>query len=197
MNRRRPSDKPLSEPMMVRLLKHICVTGPQWVYLNVITCPHTIFDDGYPDNKVHVAHMGPTWVLSAPGRPNVGPMNFAIRVVSPMTTTLALWQLLVSFAHSIVTYGKQYHQNHTLECRNSHEIFSWYVCAIRQAQCWLHIYEHNDEILAHFSLNNWPKFCKNRFEMEFLEWNLFKNDYHFKWICSYLSNYQYHRTGIC
>ena len=28
---RRPGDKPLSEPMMVRLLTHICVTWPQWV----------------------------------------------------------------------------------------------------------------------------------------------------------------------
>ena len=27
----RPGDKPLSEPMMVSLLTHICVTGPQWV----------------------------------------------------------------------------------------------------------------------------------------------------------------------
>ena len=27
----RPGDKPLSEPMMVRLLTHICVTRPQWV----------------------------------------------------------------------------------------------------------------------------------------------------------------------
>ena len=26
----RPGDKPLSEPMMVNLLTHICVTGPQW-----------------------------------------------------------------------------------------------------------------------------------------------------------------------
>ena len=35
----------------------------------------------YPDSKFHVAHMGPTWVLSAPGGPHVGPMNVAIRVV--------------------------------------------------------------------------------------------------------------------
>ena len=28
---RRPGDKPLSEPMMVNLLTHICVTWPQWV----------------------------------------------------------------------------------------------------------------------------------------------------------------------
>ena len=28
---RRTGDKPLSEPMMVRFLKHLCVTWPQWV----------------------------------------------------------------------------------------------------------------------------------------------------------------------
>ena len=28
---RRPGDKPLSEPMMIRLPTHICVTLPQWV----------------------------------------------------------------------------------------------------------------------------------------------------------------------
>ena len=30
---RRPGDKPLSEPIMVRLATHICVTRPQWVKL--------------------------------------------------------------------------------------------------------------------------------------------------------------------
>ena len=29
---RRPGDKPLSEPMLVRSLTHICITRPQWVY---------------------------------------------------------------------------------------------------------------------------------------------------------------------
>ena len=32
---RRPGDKPLSEPMMVSLLTHICVTRPQWVKTNI------------------------------------------------------------------------------------------------------------------------------------------------------------------
>ena len=31
---RRPGDKPLSEPMLVSLLTHICVTRPQWVKTN-------------------------------------------------------------------------------------------------------------------------------------------------------------------
>ena len=31
------------------------------------------------DSKVHEANMGPTWVLSAPDGPHVGPINLAIR----------------------------------------------------------------------------------------------------------------------
>ena len=31
-----------------------------------------------PDDKIHGANMEPTWVLSAPGGPHIGPMNFAI-----------------------------------------------------------------------------------------------------------------------
>ena len=39
-----------------------------------LSCTKTI-----PDSKVHGANMGPTWVLSAPDGPHVGPMNLAIR----------------------------------------------------------------------------------------------------------------------
>ena len=38
-----------------------------------------------PDSKVHVANMEPTWVLSAPDGPHVGPMNLAIRDVLAIT----------------------------------------------------------------------------------------------------------------
>ena len=31
-----------------------------------------------PDSKVYGANTGPTWALSAPGGPNVGPMGLAI-----------------------------------------------------------------------------------------------------------------------
>ena len=55
---RRPGDKPLSEPMMVRSLTHICVTRPQWVniksrkimfvYTTYFSYPITfIFAEGY------------------------------------------------------------------------------------------------------------------------------------------------------
>ena len=36
---RRPGDKPLSEPMMVSLMTHICVTRPQWVNTPCDPCP--------------------------------------------------------------------------------------------------------------------------------------------------------------
>ena len=35
---RRLGDKPLSEPMMVNLLTHICVTRPQWVNYKIFIC---------------------------------------------------------------------------------------------------------------------------------------------------------------
>ena len=35
---RRPGDKPLSEPMLVCFLTHICVTRPQWVNMLAIIC---------------------------------------------------------------------------------------------------------------------------------------------------------------
>ena len=41
---------------------------------------------GDPDSKVHGANMRPTWVLSAPDGPHVGPMNLAIRVVTGYKT---------------------------------------------------------------------------------------------------------------
>ena len=47
-----------------------------------------------PDNKVHGANVGPTWVLSAPDGPHLGPMNIAIRdVVSERQCSIALTTL--------------------------------------------------------------------------------------------------------
>ena len=42
----------------------------------------------FPDDKVHGANMGPTWVLSAPDGPHVGPMNHTNRVLLSYGDTL-------------------------------------------------------------------------------------------------------------
>ena len=46
---RRPGDKPLSEPMIVSLLTHICVTWPQWVKFNGLSW--------IVGNEVHGIHV--------------------------------------------------------------------------------------------------------------------------------------------
>ena len=51
------------------------IQNGQQNFINLVTL------QSYPDNKVHGAKMGPTWVLSAPDGPHVGPMNLTIRVV--------------------------------------------------------------------------------------------------------------------
>ena len=51
---RRPGDKPLSEPMLVRSLTHICVTWPQWVnsmfHIFDSKIPRVLWDQG---NNIH------------------------------------------------------------------------------------------------------------------------------------------------
>ena len=56
---RRPGDKPLSEPMMVRLLTHICVARPQWVNTNECSFmlrypPYAI--QGIPSSNIPETH---------------------------------------------------------------------------------------------------------------------------------------------
>ena len=49
----------------------ITAAALQWIFTDSLTV--------IPDSKIHGANMGPTWVLSAPDGPLVGPMNLAIR----------------------------------------------------------------------------------------------------------------------
>ena len=52
---RRPGDKPLSEPMVVSLLTHICVSRPQWV--NNAACEELICRD-------HFVHVPSQWEMT-------------------------------------------------------------------------------------------------------------------------------------
>ena len=51
-------------------------------YLSKYTSATTQEIKHIPGSKVHGANMGPTWVLSAPDGPHVGPMTLAIRDLS-------------------------------------------------------------------------------------------------------------------
>ena len=58
-------------------MQHVVPNISNWYIC--IAFPLTTITDTFPDNKVHGANMGPTWVLSAPDGPHTGPMNLAIR----------------------------------------------------------------------------------------------------------------------
>ena len=75
---RRPGDKPLSEPMNVNLLTHICVTRPQWV--NVI-CQSQIG---------RITSMA--WWITAENTLVVSPLNFTgDELVTLIATDLPGW----------------------------------------------------------------------------------------------------------
>ena len=59
-----------------------------------VLCPRSIYFlvVGVPDSKVLGANMGPTWVLSAPNGPHVGPMNLDIR--GGYSREVAVWYWL-------------------------------------------------------------------------------------------------------
>ena len=54
------------------------------------------FHSDIPDSKVRGANMGPTWILSAPDGPHVGPMNLNIRdstCQQPVPPDCAQWSV--------------------------------------------------------------------------------------------------------
>ena len=53
---RQPGDKPLSEPMMVSLMMHICVTRPQWVKYDLLNSRH---------NYESCTNKGPKFVMTS------------------------------------------------------------------------------------------------------------------------------------
>ena len=64
-----------------------------------ITTKHS---KAYPDSKVRVANMGPTWVLVALVGPHAGPMNHAIKVNLAYNSRDRLY-LIIDFVHTSVS----------------------------------------------------------------------------------------------
>ena len=58
---------------------------------------HKICIHNIPDSKVHGGNIGPTWVLSAPGGPHVGPMNLAILDIHIFLCFVWFWLIVSSW----------------------------------------------------------------------------------------------------
>ena len=81
-----------------------------------------------PDSKDHGANIGPTWVLSAPGGPNVGPMNLAFRGGNHTISATPLpvdqhWQWGKLNAH--ITFGKYFGRLWLLSCYQLCLLMNW------------------------------------------------------------------------
>ena len=89
---RRPGDKPLSKPMMVRLTTHICVTRPQWVKKWLCYSGHRVAlvvhraQKSVPDSAGEWPTFLPPPLESCSGTANVDGPNWT--VTSLMTLTL-------------------------------------------------------------------------------------------------------------
>ena len=64
---------------LIKQINHSNFKSSKQYQVSIIQFSH----QNNPDSKVHGTNMGPTWVLSAPGRPHVSLMN------------LAIWEILI------------------------------------------------------------------------------------------------------
>ena len=72
------------------------------------------YSEHVPDSKVHGANMGPTWVLSAPDGPHVGPMNLAIRdsrVNRTVRVLIRLYRMHIEYLGMLF-----WHHNYQFNC---------------------------------------------------------------------------------
>ena len=92
---RRPGDKPLSEPMMVGLLTHICVTRPRWVKSFMILIIFLVLD-----NICCTTYMNYTAVVHH--------VHFLVQIASldicnPSPSHLAVWAY--TFVYYLNVFG--------------------------------------------------------------------------------------------
>ena len=72
-----------------------------WIIVFIMTdwtSRHSSSTKIYPASKVHGTNMGPTWVLSAPDGPHVGPRNLAIRVSAISVKTSLQYKIIWNFS---------------------------------------------------------------------------------------------------
>ena len=116
-----------------------------------------------PDSKVHVANMGPTWVLSVPDGPHVSPMNLAIRVY--ICSKMSKGNGIVFKAWMVFNKTALYHFVTHWYCLMSVTVFMYGVkhmthlnLSCCMGHCWTtaHTNVHDDVIKWKHFLRYWP-----------------------------------------
>ena len=78
----------------IMIMQNLLIHRWHWytMFLHLQLSPAYMLHNSFPESKIHGANMGPTWVLSAPDGPHVGPMNFAIWVmINAIKNLYAMW----------------------------------------------------------------------------------------------------------
>ena len=94
--------------------------------------------------RFHVANMEPIWVLSAPGGPHVGPMDFAIRVIPYISKRVVLRFFdAMKKSHAVCNICANVNTSWiiTMTLRQRH------VSHKRQLDCFFHPLAHVDKIV--------------------------------------------------
>ena len=93
-----------------------------------------------PDSKVHRANMGPTWVLSAPDRPHVGPMNLAFK-----ESINKFWRLIF---YGLLQCWWVYFQWSIIYLRDGLATDNRLVLSSNSNQCWYRFMRHFGLIIS-------------------------------------------------
>ena len=110
----RPGDKPLSEPMIVSLPTHICVTRPQWVKLVQDRNPCSSKEDKNKDTLmplwVHIAchHWTPRLLYMAQNNLNS---------LRPSDYIMYIWLQFQSFLVQLISYMPKHCLNQWWHCQ--------------------------------------------------------------------------------
>ena len=110
----------------------------RWDFVSFCTATRPCGRHPLLDSKVHGAHMGPTWSLSAPDGPHVGPMSLDITelmrssIIIDLTCLMPTWQDLVIEGNKQATWIVLLEMDHiiTPQCskipdKRHHIIHSW------------------------------------------------------------------------
>ena len=126
-----------------------CRQDPSWEIVCILSINSQSYkslqqlDDKHkaaPDSKVHGANMGPTWVLSAPYGPHVGPMNLAIREPFPAVARCNKWAntdigivWFISMHWHVLCLNVRWSTACTYDVY--HKICSWFCSALLYCGC--------------------------------------------------------------
>ena len=143
-----------------------------------------------PDNKVHGANIGPTWVLSAQDGPHVGPMNLVIRdiyFVYPcvwLSVGFSVRSCCIFFKWIFPFLCSQYQclvdlPALCIQLQTSRREYWHHVFPVRKlplcASVWSFVgltYFHDIHLLTHCGQTKWPPFCRRHFKMQICRENI-------------------------